>query len=367
MQKIAVITALSILFPAVAFAQGGDIELYGQINKTLMYFDDGIENGNALVDNDSSSSRFGLRGSTAAAYGLTASYLVEVQVQSGDSGGLTQPVGGGHLPEPAAGGMNVRHGRIGLSGDWGTVFIGRTSTATDTLMETDLAPAADVTNTGASYFGGGLQVNVNGAPSGLYVDDFIDNFDGIRASSLSDRMGTVRYDSPLYNGLQARAAVVQGGAWDASLVYNKKYAQTAVYGALAYVNFNTASVGGHSSLRDQWAAIVSARHQSGFGATVAQGFRDGKGPQGATGDARFTYVKGGYGWGMYGAAVEYGSYTGASSHTHGNGLDAEVLGAALQVDLGGGVSTAAYWKTFMFDLSGAEDIDVMGLNLRIKF
>jgi predicted porin len=360
------ISAILTFVPATA-AMAADIDLYGQINKTIMHFDDGLHRDTAILDNDSSSTRFGLRGQKQLSSRLTGSFLLEVQVQSGDSGGVTQAATGRRVGDAAAGSMRERHSRVGLAGDWGALFLGRTSTATDTIMEKDLAQAADVSGTGSNYFGGGLQVNVNGAPSGLFVDDFMDNFDGARANSLSDRMSTVRYDSPLYKGLQGRVAAGQGGVWDAALLYNQKYAQTTVYGALGYVKFATSSLGGHESLNDQWAGIVSAKHSSGFGATAAYGLRDGTGSQNASGNARFGYIKAGYGWQAYGLAAEYGSHTGASSHTNGEGNDAEVFGIAGQMELGQGVSTAAYWKTFRFDVAGAENIDVMGLNLRVKF
>lgn len=348
-------------------AEAADIDLYGQVNKSIMYFDDGTVSDTAVLDNDSSSSRFGLRGGKALSSGLTGSFLLEVQVQSGDTGSVTQAATGRRVADAGAGSMRERHSRVGLAGDWGAVFIGRTSTATDTMMEKDLAPAADVTNTGSNYFGGGLEVKVNGAGSGFFVDDFMDNFDGARANNLSDRMSTVRYDSPTYNGWQGRAAIGQGGVWDAALTYDRKYAETTVYGALGYVKFATSSVGGNGALDDQWAAIFSAKHSSGFAGTAAYGLRNGTGPAGDSGNARFGYLKGGYSWDVYGVAIEYGSHTGASSHTNGDGLDAEVWGVGAQMELGQGVSTAAYWKTFMFDMAGAQDIDVMGLNLRVRF
>lgn len=338
-------------------AKAADVELYGQVNKGVVYFDDGVNEDFAIVDNDFSSTRFGLRGSKAINHGLTASFLIEGEVQDQDSSTFTQGAAGRRVADAGASGWTERHTRIGVAGNWGALFVGRTSTATDGVTEIDLAPAGDVSGSAMNRIGGGLAVQGTADD----INGFVDNLDGIGANSFDgDRVSTVRYDSPIFNGVQARVAAAQGGAYDAAVYYNGKVAGLETAAGIGYVKFADSTTGAAIGFDEQYSGSVSVRHDSGLAATAAYGERSG---EGGKGDARFGYLKAGYAWGAYGVAAEYGSYTGVAV----DGQDAEVYGVAGQYDLGNGVSTAAYYRTFEADVTGAEDVDLFGVNLRVKF
>lgn len=328
-------------------AKAADVELYGQVNKSVVYFDDGTNEEFAILDNDYSSTRFGLRGSKAINHGLTASFLIEGEVQNTASNGFA--VAGGRVVDTGAQ-WEERHTRIGVAGNWGAVFVGKTSTATDGVTEIDLAPAGDVTGSG--------QNRISVAGTGLVVD----NFDGIALGHDGDRVNTVRYDSPIFNGVQARVAYAQGGAYDAAVYYNGKVAGLETAAGIGYVK--PVSEANYGEIRDQVSGSVSVRHDSGLAVTVAGGYRDGLDGT----DGRFGYAKVGYAWGAYGVAAEYGSYTDVQSGSAlaATGQGATVVGVAAQRDLGNGVSSAAFYRNFDFH-NGADDVDMVGVNLRVKF
>src|SRR5690606_40837471 len=104
-------------------AKAADVELYGQVNKGVVYFDDGVNEDIVIVDNDFSSTRFGLRGSKAINHGLTASFLIEGELQNGNaSDAFTQAAAGRRVADAGASTWTERHTRIGVAGNWGALF-----------------------------------------------------------------------------------------------------------------------------------------------------------------------------------------------------------------------------------------------------
>src|SRR5262249_57543712 len=52
---------------------------YGQVNRALLLWKHGFDTGDHVVDNHTSSSRFGFVGSTSISPGLTAGYRIEIE------------------------------------------------------------------------------------------------------------------------------------------------------------------------------------------------------------------------------------------------------------------------------------------------
>src|SRR5262245_66346660 len=59
--------------------------LYGQVNRALLLWKDGFDTGDHVVDNHTSSSRFGVVGRTTIKPGLTAGYRLEIEANSPSS------------------------------------------------------------------------------------------------------------------------------------------------------------------------------------------------------------------------------------------------------------------------------------------
>src|SRR5262245_65712058 len=53
------------------------LQVYGQVNKALLVFDDGVDSDAFIVDNDASGSRFGFTGKATIKPGWTAGFLME--------------------------------------------------------------------------------------------------------------------------------------------------------------------------------------------------------------------------------------------------------------------------------------------------
>jgi hypothetical protein len=372
----------SILLASSAFVALGaiagnavDVDLYGQANKSILVYDDGKDTQTNFVDNDKSSTRFGLRGSQALDNGLTASVLIEAEVQSGGNGdsntisqGTTANLG--TTPQDAgAANLTERHTRVGLAGNWGAVFLGRTSTATDGITEIDIAGVDDVMGSGIDRFGGGLNFRQNNAAGSTVakVSDAFDNLDGIASRSHNDRVQTVRYDSPIFNGFQGRIAAAQGGDIDAAVLYSGKIDAFEVKGGVGYVAFNNTATAANNVLDDQWAGSISVKHDMGIGATIAYGEQNLDKKATGVDDPNFIYVKLGYTWDAFEVGADY---TKASDMQIGTlNQEATAWGLAGQYNMGNGVSLAGLYRNLDLDRTGTDtdSINLYALNLRVKF
>ena len=387
-------TAFSfVAFSVNAHAVG--VEMYGQVNKGVMITDNGDSTSFNVVDNDFSSTRFGLRGSQVLANGLTASFLLEADLR----GNSSSSVNGSHPSNVGIGNATFeeRHARVGLAGEWGAVFVGKTSTATDGVTEVDLGAAQDVTGSAVGRIGGGVEIlNAASAPTGFIIDNFANNMSGVGTPHLNsstlpdaaavvgdiyaDRVNVVRYDSPIFEGFQGRVAVAQGGDIDLGVYYSGKFDAFEIAAGLGFVKFNdhletvdaatlalvdAGRAAGDLKAEKQWSGSFSVKHDSGIAGTVAYGelSYDNKTP--GTQDAEFYYGKLSYQLNEWGFAGEYGVFENALKD------ELKYYGLAAQYDMGHGVSVAGYWKNFDVDFNAAaatsKEVDVYGVGLRVKF
>lgn len=378
MKKTLLATTAAVLVAGSAAAV--DVELYGQVNKGVFGVDDGHRTDVLVVDNARDSTRFGLKGAQALDNGLTASVLLEGELVDNASDGLVQrtSTAAPFATSPvnsANGTFTSRQARVGMSGNFGGLYVGKQSTAIDGVYRQDLAGAGDVMGAAFNEIGGGFlfRNEVGGALSGNTVNAMSSVFDENRANSL-------RYDSPIFAGFQGRLAVAQGGDLDASVFYDGGMGDFKVVGAAGYywnnddttlaapltagaISTNTANADeGHM------AASVSVAHSSGLAATVAYQADELARKGAAIDDPNSWYAKVGYSWDAYEVAADYGK---AKDYLKVGGAKDELraMGLAAQYNLTDGVSLAALYRNFDAELTGAdyEDINLYGVNMKVKF
>ena len=78
-------TAVQAQTPGVTSGQPLQIQLYGHVNRALMYVDNETANKWFFVDNQVSSSRFGIMGSADIGGGLRAGSRLETEIRSNRS------------------------------------------------------------------------------------------------------------------------------------------------------------------------------------------------------------------------------------------------------------------------------------------
>lgn len=349
-------TALAFV---AAHASAVDVELYGQVNKGLFAYDDGENTDFVVQDNSLSSTRFGVKGAQALDNGLTASVLLEGEMASNASNALTQNSGAGNSSTPTnttSVTFNERQARVGLSGNFGGVYVGQQSTAIDGVLTQDLVGGQDVMSADYAQIGAGY--NLRNSAGALTANKIGDLVSGIAQS----REDSVRYDSPIFAGFQARASVAQGGNAEGAVFYDGAAGDFKIKGAggVRFVNDQTAT---GTDVEQQYAASLSAAHSSGLGATIAYDRADRE-----TGrDADSWYAKVGYSWDAFEVAADYGvndDYAGAATSS-----ELESFGLGAQYNLGQGVSVAGLYRNYDAKVAGvsAQDIDLYGVNMRVKF
>lgn len=336
-------------------AQAGDAEFYGQVNKSVVWADNGDDSRISVGDNDLSSTRFGFRGEQAIGNGLTASFLLEGELSDTDNTrSLDVNPTDGASAGPAS--FSERHARVGLSGNFGSVFAGRTSSATDGITEIDLGSVSDLMGSDMAAFGGNIDLGAGETFTGNY-----DNMEGF-ATGNADRVNLVRYDSPIFNGFQASVAAANGGDLDAALRYGAKFGGTEVKAGIGYAKVNSNAVLAGATSAEQWSGSVSAKHDSGLNGTFAYGRQD---IDGAAFDPEFWYAKVGYDMGNWGFGVDYGT----TDELAAVDTEGKAWGVGAQYNFGNGVSAGLLYRDISLDVPGTptEDGKVAVANMRVKF
>jgi len=358
-------TALAFV---AAHASAVDVELYGQVNKGLFGYNDGMDNNVVVIDNALSSTRFGMKGAQALDNRLTASVLFEGEMASNSSDAVTQAstngsTGTATTPANTSTSFTERQARVGLSGNFGGVYLGQQSTAIDGVLTQDLVGAQDVMSADYARIGGSLKLRNAGTNTftGFDVNDLAS---GIAQS----RTDSVRYDSPIFAGFQARASVAQGGDTEGAVFYDGAAGDFKLKGAAGVRLVNSNVTTATNELERQYAASVSAAHTSGLGATVGYTRNDLGDRTAAANDAEGWYAKVGYAWDAFEVAADYGTNDNFRSATAAKD-ELNTYGLGAQYNLGNGVSVAGLYRNYDADVTGTNtnDIDLYGVNMRVKF
>ncbi len=150
------------------------LQVYGQVNKALLIWDDGEDSDAYIVDNDYSGTRVGFTGKAALKPGWTAGFLVELDIQDSasdkvDNGnGANPPVG--TFDEGNDNEIVIRYSNVYVESErFGRITIGQGSEAADGANEVVLGNSlrnSDI-QMGNSFFlrdgnGGVLNSSVEG-------------------------------------------------------------------------------------------------------------------------------------------------------------------------------------------------------------
>jgi hypothetical protein len=182
------------------------LEVSGHVNAAILWTDiDGLDDAN-VIDNNNSQSRFRFKGSAKISQEWEAGFLMEFGASGVEFDGSP----------------TVRHQALYLKHhQMGTVWLGKTSTATDAIMELSLA-SSDASTLGSLSPLTGVIENATGLGIG-------NPFDGSRAQ-------VVRYISPNLAGFNVSAAWIDQGdsSWDVALRYAGEFGAIRVAAGVGY-------------------------------------------------------------------------------------------------------------------------------------
>ena len=224
---LAIIAAALLAFSP---ANAVDFGISGQINRAMMYVDDGSTGKWFFVDNENSSTRFRFTGSNEFENSWKVGIVWEVEMQSNASNEVSMDVN-----DTSDVNFRERKMEFWVSQVYGKAWLGQGDMASNSTSEVDLSGTTVAAYSSMADVAGGFEFQDNGAGIGVTVGGSRANFDGL---SRRDRL---RYDTPTFAGFKGSASVASESRWDAALRYSGDFGWGKLAAAGAYADYGTSS------------------------------------------------------------------------------------------------------------------------------
>jgi predicted porin len=212
------------------------LEIYGHVNQSIIWWDDGVEDNAYVVTNDNSRSRFGFRGKAKISSDWDAGYRLEVGIRTANSKRFTQENDQGN-DNPNDVGLDLRDAFWFVkSKTWGTASVGLQADATDAITEInltqtkDFAKYSDVEDTGLGLF---LRSAVNGGLSARSYRNLIGD-SGDQPGDGDRRQNVVKYETPEIAGFTASASWGEDDVGDVALRYAGEFGGFKLAAGIGY-------------------------------------------------------------------------------------------------------------------------------------
>ena len=279
---------------------GVKLSISGQVNRGVLFADNGDDSEVFFVDNDNSSTRIRFIGQGQLTEDFSVGTQIEVQFESNSTASISFDQSG------PAGPNNFTERKLEIYFDskrFGRLWLGQGDTASNGTSEVDLSGTSVIAYSGIADMAGGLGFS-DGGMLGPSIGDVFNQFDGL---SRDDR---VRYDTPSFSGLKGSVSFIDGDRWDLAGRFSGEFASTKVAAAIAYANADSRGD------FEQFNGSLSVLTPFGISVTGAGGTRD---TEGRDDDAWFWYAKLGYTF----DALELGSTSVALDFTEAYDIDAD--------------------------------------------
>ena len=168
-------------------------KIYGQVNRGILYSDDGDHSEFFNVDNDNSSTRMGFEGNASVTKELTLGSKIEVQFESNSTASVNQTSNNGV-------GTNTFTNRkleiYGAGEHFGKINIGQGSTASDGTAEVDFSETAIIAYSAIQDMAAGFlfRNSQTGSLTSITIGNTYSQLDGL------GRNARIRYDTPVLLG-----------------------------------------------------------------------------------------------------------------------------------------------------------------------
>lgn len=227
--------SIASIVGAVPAAHAFDFKLSGQVNRAIIAADNGQDQGIGFVDNHSSDTRFGFKGSQDVNPDLSVGFDYVIGLGSNQSNKFDVNKGNAGLGGGSA--IQSRQANVYLEGDFGKFTLGRQDGAANSTSKVDLSGLTDLGGGSVvnDYMGGLSFLSSNPGPNGSYsttsVSSVYSSFDAL------SRQDAIRYDTPSYNGFTVAASLDQGQAYEFAPRYKTEFSNgTKFEAALDYAN-----------------------------------------------------------------------------------------------------------------------------------
>ncbi len=209
------------------------VKLSGQVNRAMLWWDDGEDSDVFFVDNENSNTRFRITGSATISPGRTAGFKIEAdwfirnnssQVTNCDQstrGGSSCMADGnilGNGGESFTGLTDMRQQMLWIKGNSGKVSLGHTDTASNGTSEVDLSSTSVAQYAGMADIGSSFAFRTSGGSfTGTTIGAAYSQQDGL------SRRSTLRYDSPSLGGFTLSSSVGADDFVDVALRFKKEW------------------------------------------------------------------------------------------------------------------------------------------------
>ena len=207
------------------------LEISGQVNEAIMFWDDGFESNVYQVTNDNSRTRFRVKGDAKIVDGWKAGYMIELGARGANSKRSTQddPKGDG------AGLLDIRHSYWFIdSKEIGRLSVGLTAGAAESVTEINLsqtgsiAKYSDQEDSGMGFF---LRDSAGGTSALTWRRLIRDTGD---QPGEGRRYNLVKYDTPALAGFKATASWGDDDVWEVGARYEGELAGFKLGAGIAY-------------------------------------------------------------------------------------------------------------------------------------
>jgi predicted porin len=260
------------------------VTVYGQVNRAVLFWDDGAESNIYSVDNNYESSRFGFKGSAKIAGNWSAGYRMEVETTIANSARVNQ-IDDDNATDPV-GPLAVRHSFLYLNNkNLGELRLGLTATPIYNITkDTNVTELEDTMhsdfrmNQGFFLRPKGYNKEIGNAlapappPPGnstLKWQNISSCYSSNNDFVCSTRRNGVAYWSPTWEGFSVSWGWFEDDIWGAALRYKKEWGENwEAGGGIGYENFTDERIqngggglaGFHREI-NEWAGSASIKHK----------------------------------------------------------------------------------------------------------
>ncbi|PLX48954.1 MAG: hypothetical protein C0613_08705 [Desulfobulbaceae bacterium] len=345
-----------------------DVTLYGQVNKAVLFADDGEDDDVFFLDNDISGTRFGIKAKAKINDEFSAGAQLEAEWQQNSSNKVDMNT------QSSDEDAKKRQMKVYLqSKTAGKLTLGHGSTASDGIAEIDISGTKIAGSSHMKAQGGNFKFwddDNDAYTGGITVGSIFDHLDG------GSRKDGLRYDSPTFFGVTISGGVAEDNFNDLAIRYANNFSGTKVSAGLGYTY-----AGAGSSTHNTLSGSASVMLPFGLSFTVAAGEKefDDQGSSAANyDDGSYIYGKVGYqlkafSLGSTSFSVDYGEYDDMKA---GNSLTAQYEGSTygLQfVQKADAINTEFYLAYRLYELddnvigTDYDDLTLIWSGARFKF
>ncbi|MBU2581489.1 MAG: hypothetical protein KJ622_07210 [Alphaproteobacteria bacterium] len=285
-----------------------EIEISGQLHRSVLFWSDGVERNAYVVEPASGGSYFTFSGDAELPSKWEAGFMLEIEIPSNSSDELSQSISKGAM-STAVGASNFFIGHEEL----GRITVGMQTEAHDHITELDLSATDSFASPAVADWNGNflLRPNRRFTPG----DPLIWSFVGADDIGDGDEASVVRFDTPEERKLQASLSWGMGGVSAAALRFNDDWENFAVTGGAAFAYYAEDT---RSPCRDSddlsgcgtLAGSLSLKHKpTSIIASLASGLNVTR-PTDVSGDNYWYYAKIAKAWSLspLGATTTYAEY-----------------------------------------------------------